>query len=396
MPTVELWAKDGYVSTPDGNSIYFWGFARSREDKAQLPGPVITARQGEPLTVRLANLLPEPVSLSFPGQIGVTVDGSPVRPQYKDGKLVSFTNHALPGESVSYTLVPTSPGTFLYESGSNPPKQVPLGLYGGLVVRPADYNPEIKEYKTAYGYGTDTAFDREYLLITGEIDPEFHQAAAEGRPYESSRYKPRYWTLNGRSAPDTMLPDNAAHLPHQPYGAMIMARPGEKVLLRYIGAGTAHHPLHPHGNHTRVLALDGRLLRNGAFDRSYERFTVLVGAGQTCDQIYQWFGLGYSPENPIPTVLPNLRNLGIGDAGWTMWSGSPYLGLKGDIPKGVVSFNEEGEYYFMLHSHQEFQITNWGEFPGGLMTMIAVHPHLSPDRGVLKESERGTGYGNSV
>lgn len=66
-----------------------------------------------------------------------------------------------------------------------------------------------------------------------------------------------------------------------------------------------------------------------------------------------------------------------------MWSGSPYLGVKGHIPVGVVSFNEIGEYHFMLHAHEEQKITNWGEFPGGLMTMIAIYPSLPPEAGFL-------------
>ncbi|AGL00280.1 multicopper oxidase domain-containing protein [Desulfoscipio gibsoniae] len=382
MPEINLWAKDGYLSTPDGNSIYFWGFAKSAAGPAQLPGPNIIARQGETITVNLHNMLAEPVSIAFPGQ-QVTVEGQPVQPQYKNNRLLSFVNYAEPGGTVAYTFTPSHPGTYLYESGTNPYQQVPMGLYGGMVVRPADYNPDVPEYKTAYGAGTDTGFDREYLLITGEIDPDLHQAVENGKPYRVSKYVPRYWTLNGRCAPDTMLMDHVDYLPHQPYGAMIMGLPGEKILLRYIGAGIDNHPLHPHGAHTRVVAVDGRLLRNGNADLSYKRFTVLVGVGQTYDQIYQWDGLGYTPGNPIPTVLPNLRNMGVGDAGWTMWSGSPYLGVKGDIPVGVVSYNEMGEYYFMLHSHEELQITNWGEFPGGMMTMVAIYPSLAPDIGVI-------------
>jgi FtsP/CotA-like multicopper oxidase with cupredoxin domain len=389
MPTINLWAKEGYLSTPDGNSIYFWGLAATPDDPAQFPGPHIIMKQGETVTVNLVNTLTaEPVSILFNGQANVMVNGSPAQPQYDvSGTLISFTNHALPGGgTVSYTFTPVGPGTFLYESGTNPAKQLQLGLCGALIVRPGDYDSAIPAYKTAYGYGTDTEFDREYLLITGEIDPELHQAVAEGRPYRISQFKPRYWTLNGRCAPDTMVADNVPYLPHQPYGAMIMAKPGEKILLRYIGAGIQNHPLHPHGNHTRIVGLDGKLLKNGEADRSYKRFTVLVRAGQTYDQIYEWFGLGYTPEpeKSIPTILPNRRNLSVGDAGWTMWSGSPYLGTKGDIPVGVVSFNEHGEYYFMLHNHEELKITNWGEFPGGMMTMVAIHPELDAEMGVLK------------
>jgi FtsP/CotA-like multicopper oxidase with cupredoxin domain len=381
MQVIDLWAKEGYLSTPDGNSIYFRGFSKTTGGPAQLPGPNLVVRQWQPVTVNLMNTLDEPVSISFPGQAGVLSGGQPVQPQYSGGQLLSFVNHALPGQMVSYTFTPAYPGTFIYESGTNPHKQVPMGLYGGLVVRPGDYDPANR--KTAYGTGTDTEFDREYLLITGEIDPELHRAVEEGKPYLISKFKPRYWTLNGRCAPDTMMMDNVAYLPHQPYSSMITACPGEKVLLRYIGAGIENHPLHPHGNHTRVVGLDGRLLRNGYTDLSHRRFTVLVRAGQTYDQIFEWHGLGYTPQNPIPTTLPNIRNMGIGDAGWTMWSGSPYLGVKGDIPKGVTSFNESGEYYFMLHSHEEVQITNWGEFPGGMMTMVAIYPSLSPDVGML-------------
>jgi hypothetical protein len=172
-----------------------------------------------------------------------------------------------------------------------------------------------------------------------------------------------------------MVPHGVGYLPQQPYSAMIMAEPDEKVLLRYAGAGSDNHPLHPHGNHTRVVAMDGNLLKNGTYDLSRKRFTVLVGCGQTVDQVFQWHGLGYDPDaKPLPTPLPGLRNQVVGAAGWTMWSGDPYLGRKGDIPVGITSFNMLGEYNFMLHSHEELQITNWAEFPGGMMTMISIMP----------------------
>lgn len=387
--TINLWATDGYISTPDGNSIYIWGFTDREGASAQLPGPHLVVNQGETVVINLTNTLEENVSIRFPGVEKVMVvhpDGSelPAQPQYEGGKLVSLVDSAPPGELITYKFVADHPGTYLYESGTNPTKQVPMGLYGAMVVRPADYHPVTN--KTAYGAGTGTEFDREYLLIIGEIDPALHYAAERGQPYNPRSHKPRYWTINGRAALDTMLPDRVGYLPAQPYGCMIMTEPGERVLLRYVGAGVDNHPLHPHGNHTRVVAVDGRLLRNGPVDLSFDRFTVLVGPGQTYDQIFTWVGLGFTPANPIPTTMPNLRNLAVGHFGWTMWSGSPYLGKKGDIPVGITSFNQVGEYYFMLHSHEEPQITNWGKFPGGIMTMIAIYPEgtLGPDVGVLE------------
>ena len=384
MPNIHLWATDGYISTPDGKSIYIWGFTDKEGGSAQLPGPMIIVKQEAPpnktfVTINLTNNLNEPVSLLFPGQRKVKVNGLPVQPQYQNGNLFSFTNYALPGETITYTFTVGSPGTFLYESGTNPHKQVLMGLYGAIIVRPWDYMHHPSEQKTAYGAGTGTEFDREYLLIPGEIDPDLHQAVELGKNYDIRHFKPRYWTLNGRCANDTMIPDNVVWLPNQPYGSMVMMEPGEKILLRYAGAGVENHPLHPHGNHTRLIGFDGRLLQNlnnsTVDDLSYKRFTVLTGAGQTYDQIYTWTGLGFDPEtNPIPNKLPNMRNMAIGHTGMTMWSGSPYLGKKGELPSGMVSYNEVGEYHFMIHSHAEPEITNWGAFPGGLMTMIAVYP----------------------
>ncbi|MEW5761971.1 MAG: multicopper oxidase domain-containing protein [Bacillota bacterium] len=396
--TVNLRATEGYIITPDGASIYIWGYTDQPERPAQLPGPLIVVNQGDTITVKLTNELPENVSILFPGQSGVlnaSESGTaPVKPVYANGRLISLTDYAPPGGTVTYRFTALNPGTYLYYSGTAMHRQVQMGLYGVIIVRPAGFDPVDRTTWTAYGTGTETEFDREYLLVLGEIDPLLHEAVRLGQPFLAGTYRPRYWTINGRCAPDTMFPDGAGYLPQQPYGSMIMAEPGEKVLLRYAGAGVDNHPLHPHGNHTRVVATDGRLLRNGTQDLSHKHFTVLVGCGQTYDQIFEWHGLGYDPvTNPIPTLLPNPRNQTIGGAGWTMWSGSPYLGIKSDIPVGVTSFNTMGEYYFMLHSHQEPQITNWGKFPGGMMTMIGIFPtgSLGPHTGLLRSQKTPSG-----
>ncbi|MCL4442440.1 MAG: multicopper oxidase domain-containing protein [Firmicutes bacterium] len=396
MPIVNLWATDGYISTPDGKSIYIWGFTDREGAPAQLPGPTIIVKQEAPfyktrVTINLTNALKEPVSLLFPGQEEVEVNGLPAQPQYNNGTLVSLTNQAMPGETISYTFTAVSPGTFLYESGTDSFKQVHMGLYGAIIVRPWDFMDHQVRHRTAYGEGTDTEFDREYLLIVGEIDPDLHRAVEYGKSFNTGLYKPRYWTLNGRCSNDTMLSDNAAHLPCQPCGSMLMMEQGEKMLIRYAGAGLENHPLHPHGNHTRLVGMDGRLLQNRSTNLSYKRFTVLTGAGQTYDQIYTWSGLGFNPvTSHIPTQLPNMRNMAIGHGGMTMWSGSPYLGEKGELPSGMVSYNQAGEYYFMLHSHAEPEITNWGTFPGGMMTMIAVYPSgsMPHNHGILPVESR--------
>ncbi len=37
---------------------------------------------------------------------------------------------------MTYSFVASKPGTYIYESGTNPEKQVRMGLFGALIVRP--------------------------------------------------------------------------------------------------------------------------------------------------------------------------------------------------------------------------------------------------------------------
>ena len=125
-----------------------------------------------------------------------------------------------------------------------------------------------------------------------------------------------------------------------------------------------------------VVGRDGRLLAgpNGE-DLSYEKNTVAVGPGRPADALYTWSDVDHwDPNtNPIPVDVPPIANLLLVDNA-TYYSGSPYLGYKGALPVGTTSFNECGEYYFMMHSHALYQITNFGAAGGGMLTLLRIDP----------------------
>jgi len=361
--TFDLVADAGYIDTPDGNSIFMWGFSEA-SGTFQIPGPVLCVNEGDTVTVNLTNNLGEPVSIVFPGQIGVTATGG------SSGLLA--TEAAASGGTVSYSFTAGEPGTYLYESGTNIHKQVQMGLAGALVVRPAlganyAYNDPTTEFDP----------DREYLLLMSEIDPELHQAVEFGLPYEVTTRHDRYWTLNGRGAVDTLLDNNVFWLPHQPYSSLVRVEAGAALpaLIRYINAGTVNHPFHPHGNTMQVVGRDGRALGAAAL----ENFTTTIGAGQTYDLLFRWDNVeGWDPNaNPLPASpdfpFPNLGNLTFKDD-LTYYSGDEYLGQQGDLPTGVTSFNVCGEFYFPWHSHALNEIQNWNEGFGGMLTLVRVDP----------------------
>ena len=410
-PTFNLTAKTGYISTAEGGSYLMWGYANG-DGVMQYPGPTLIVNQGDTVTVTVTNTLTVPVSALFPGQSNVSAIG---------GVQGTITREApAGGGTVTYRFIASQPGTYTYYSGTNPDLQIEMGLVGALIVRPTGFDAHMN--KIAYN-DPSSMYDDEYLFLLTEIDPVVHELVAAGRMAEvdTTTFFPVYWLINGRTAMDTM---GAAHdplLPHQPYNSMPMMHPGEKLLMRMIGAGRDLHPFHTHGNHHNVIARDGRLLSSGtSADLAELAFTTTVVPGQTADALFTWTGekLGWDMYGPIntgctdadndgmadgmpmpmhchdatcfdanadgfddatheycadhgkgfPVELPGLQELTFGPH----WGGSPFLGALGALPPGQGGFNPNGGFFFMWHSHAEKEITNNDIFPGGLLTMMVV------------------------
>jgi FtsP/CotA-like multicopper oxidase with cupredoxin domain len=365
----------GDISTPDGNTVFMWSYADANDPDPDLsafqyPGPNLCVTQGQTVEVHLHNTLPDASSIVFPGQdAAVTASG---------GTAGLFTREAATGGDVTYSFTAGSPGTYLYESGTDVTKQVEMGLYGALIVRPTA-GPSF-----AYNAAA-TQFDpgREYLLLLAEIDPALHHAVETGRPYDWTTRHNRYYTVNGRSFPDTIQDNGSDLLPSQPYGALVRIQPtapgDQPALIRMLDAGMDNHPFHPHGNHTTQIAQDGSLVA------PTEHFGETIGSGQTEDFLIRWDNKGtdtsgqpfnddWNPvNNPLPVAQPNYRNLTFKD-GNTWYAGSPYLGYKGTLPTGTISQNVCGEWYFPWHSHALNEFTNFDEGFGGMATLLRVDP----------------------
>ncbi|HLF26306.1 MAG TPA: multicopper oxidase domain-containing protein [Anaerolineae bacterium] len=387
--TFTLTTQEGYIYLPDGNVVYMWGLSEGN-NPFQHPSPVLCVNEGDTVTVVLHNTLPEAISLIFPGQADVLANGAPAQPQFDaGGNLVSLAQTAAAsGGSVTYSFVASKPGTFLYESGTDALKQVNMGLFGALIVRPALNNPANGE---TYAYNDATTRYKpstEFILILSELDPMLHAAVEMRQPYDLSQYHVRYWLINGRSFPDTIAGNGAAWLPDQPYSSLVYIHPLNTTaapsdpaynpypaLMRYVNVTTEDQSWHPHGNHQRVIAQDSNLLVGpGGVDLSYEKFAVLIGPGQTWDMLFDWRDAeNWDPvTNPIPVTIPQLQNLVPGP----FYSGSPYLGNLDTLPVGTQALNQCGEYYHIAHSHQLQKITAWGMVLSGYITFSRIDPPL--------------------
>lgn len=404
-----LTAKADRISTPDGNSIYIWGLANG-SGRAQYPAPTLILEQGVPVSITVVNELPaqfgQRVSLSFPGQTGVSASCSA-------GSCVQGTlglEAAGVGSSITYAFTPSRAGTFLYNSASRPELQIEMGITGAIIVRPTGF--AAMSPKQAYA-SAESRYDYEYLFFLSEMDSLIHDlvehqgVAAVDKSGRLANYFSNYWFINGRNAPDTMAASNVGRLPTQPYNSLPRTHPGDRLLMRVAGGGRDMHPFHHHGNHARVIAVDGYELKTSAalaeYDLSHEVFTVQSIPGQTVDALFRWtgkdlgwdaYGTGPGYEHtcgpavdaegldlvtreycgdhgkPLPVSLPEALSTDFGG----FWSGSPFLGTLALLPPGMGGLNPDAGYTFMWHSHTEKEITNYDVFPGGMMTMLIVEP----------------------
>jgi FtsP/CotA-like multicopper oxidase with cupredoxin domain len=356
-----LTAQSAYLTQPDGQSIYSWGYGcastftpafapqpggtnlpNAKCPLMQVPGPTLIVTEGQTVTVTLTNALPTSAgntSILFPGFTVVT----------GGGVAGLLTQEAAPGGSVSYTLSGFSPGTHSYYSGTQGDLQVEMGLYGAIIVLPSNSTvlsgcasvqtgnltaegahgeSDFRLAAAAYDHA-QTCYDREYLFQFSEMDPTIHtQALAQvtlkgscavgavgcSLDVSTEPYHPSYFMINGRSMPDDMDPNYAIQYPHQPYNGNPHMHPGELTLIRVIGQGRWQHPFHEHGNHVRILGRDGNLILSATDATKLAgplQFTTTTTPGLAFDGIFYWTakGLNWDAYGHNPASLDPTANL---------------------------------------------------------------------------------------
>ena len=352
-PTFNLTAQGAYITQPDGQAVYSWGYGCNGAPSGyapatltvstfcntmQIPGPTLIVTEGQTVTVNLKNGLPPAA-----GNTSILFPGFQLTSACPSGQRGLLTCEALPNGTVTYTFVATTPGTRAYYSGTQGDLQIEMGLYGAIIVLPAAANVpaacsaglptthphnnltaqafwgenDFRLANSAYDNAA-TCYDREYLFQFSEMDPSIHAqaeaqviAGAQSLNVATEPYHPAYFMINGRSMPDDMDPNYAQQYPHQPYNGNPHMHPGEQVLLRIIGQGRWQHPFHEHGNHVRILARDGNLIltSDGKALAGPPLFTTTTTPGVAMDGIFYYTGRGLNwdmyAHNPGSTKDPN-------------------------------------------------------------------------------------------
>ena len=319
---------------PGGATVPMWGYCITGSCSATWAvGPTITVPYGNTLTINLTNSLPVPTSIVVLGQLGGGL-GSPTRmdspihapqtqttwpanadatftPPAQLQRAKSFATEVPANSTSAVTLTWNNlkPGTYLYETGTLPSVQAPMGLYGVLIVTqaPIAAGPSnVPPFAPGNAYpnkGSVATYDSDVALLFSEIDPvqnaavdnaavagtdvklRFNDVNCNTLPNDTTprcypaavNYTPKYFLINGKSF-DQTNPANSAFAV-----AGNLLAPGTSstgnVLVRLLNSGSRTHIPSIVGLPMTIVAEDGNVAP-GNFKVQNE---VLLTAGKTHD-----------------------------------------------------------------------------------------------------------------
>jgi FtsP/CotA-like multicopper oxidase with cupredoxin domain len=129
-----------------------WTYNAGVPGHGTVPGPELRVRQGDRLQVTLINHLPAPTTIHWHGVPGL--------PDAEDGVAGLTQNAVPPGGVYTYDFVAREVGTYWYHSHQETDSQIPLGLFGALVVEPRTGPTETRDYSVVlHGAGSGVAMN---------------------------------------------------------------------------------------------------------------------------------------------------------------------------------------------------------------------------------------------
>lgn len=240
------------VELIDGVKVYMLLYYL-RGPGGSTPRPLLTATEGDRVTVRVKNNAPEAHRFQIPGVTGASISS------------------IAPGRTREVTFTAPVGGTYLYLDPLNAPVYRLLGLHGAFVVRPKNRGLTLAGKPTPYSSQTHTpaiealfnAFgtarfpgdawdpddpERQKVWVFSQIDPALNARVERREVVDpltvAQSFTPRYFTINGLSGFD--LDDDPA--------TKIKGYEGQPTLIRTLNAGLATHSPHIHGNHIFLLS----------------------------------------------------------------------------------------------------------------------------------------------
>jgi FtsP/CotA-like multicopper oxidase with cupredoxin domain len=357
----------------------YWIYKEKRF-KADCPGPIIVAVEGDEIQVKITNQLDENHAFFIPG----VVNSGPIAP----------------GKTKTFSFIAPKGGTYLYHDNLNAPVNRMMGLHGAFVVMPKKAvagnrftpyttpTPAVQELFNDFGSShfpglsweeadpfTKTPKFRQYVWVLHEASPILFAEVAnypKGKDYPADKFVkafrhdpyantfetgklnriPHYFTINGQSG-------FFSH--HNPF-ITPWRRVGEPLVIRILNAGLNFHSLHIHANHVYVLSINGQVKNNLLWVDTFS-----LNPTDTVD---------WAVPMHRPPDIPNKRGIGLSDEPLTTLNGGktwpPEEEFGSFFPEQGRPFSvRQSPLSYPMHDHIETtQTARGGNYNTGMMSGI--------------------------
>ncbi|MBK8870372.1 MAG: copper oxidase [Elusimicrobia bacterium] len=314
-----------------GMVVNAWGY------NGQTPGPTIEAVEGDRVRILVTNELPEGSAVHWHGIL---------LPSGMDG-VAGLSQRAIPpGDTFNYEFTLKQHGTFMYHSHGDEMVQIALGTMGFFIIHPRKETHKI---------------DRDYAIMLNEwfVEP----GTMTPNPNVMTDFN--IFTFNSRSFPGT---------------APLVARPGERVRVRFGHVGQEFHAVHLHGHNFKTVGTDGGDIPASA---QWPETTVAIGPGQTRDVEFtategDWAfhcHLRHHPMNPMGHDTPNMLGVdqvGVEDKVRKHAPDYMAMGQNGMEDMGGMGMEGPENTLPMMAGDGPFGPINMG----GMFTLLKVHPDV--------------------
>ena len=218
----------------------------------QIPAPILEFTEGDTAIIRVHNLMKMETSIHWHGIL---------LPNKEDGVPYLTTSPVEPGETYTFTFPLIQSGTYWYHSHTMLQEQ--SGLYGSIVIHPAQPEPELKEYVLLLSDWTDENPHQvlRYLKRGGEwyaikkgALQSYGEAIAAGS--FKDKLKQEWQRMPAMDVSDVYY--NKFLMNGQEKNYFKDAKPGEVIRLRIInGSASSYFTLQYGMSYLRLIAADG-------------------------------------------------------------------------------------------------------------------------------------------
>jgi len=283
---IELVAEVASKEYLDGKDALVWGYrdAGRKGAKVTVPGPLIEAKVGDLLIVRVTNELPEPTTVHWHGiRLPALMDGT------------NMSQMPIPvGESFEYRFTVIDAGTFWYHPHVRADMQIENGLYAPLIVH-AGLEPDV-----------DVEADRYFVLDEVKLDADGTLTETMGTLDYMVGKQGNVRLVNGVNTESTVL----------------SVKDGARERWRFVNAANGRFfNLSLPGHSFLVIGWDG-----GLIETPYTTQTLLVSPGERYEVIVEltkaenlalqtlYYDRGHDLPDPGPLDLLRLRFKGTAEA----------------------------------------------------------------------------------